>query len=196
MPTSRIRSPNTTDPFINLTPDSRSVQTHSFDYAVPLPRPIDPPCIGSRSHDLLPNLRTFLSNDTITVADLTWRHPEDYTDQTTILTALTVTHYHFCPFTCHNGHDEEHVLLLYLWEYRDWFRRRYRPPFSATARNRVVAAFRGRTITQPEPQNEPPPSQRFSFTFVLDGWVERNNGSPPTNESTDEVGTTSHLTRG
>jgi hypothetical protein len=75
-----------------------------------------------------------MSNEAVTVNDLVWRRPEDYTDQTSTLTALTTIHYHFCPFTCHGGHDEEHVLLLYLWDYRDWFRRQYRPPFTTTAR--------------------------------------------------------------
>jgi hypothetical protein len=169
----------------------------------------DPPCIGPRDQTLLPNLRTFMSNEAVTVADLVWRKPEDYADQTSTLTALTTIHYHFCPFTCHESCDEEHILLLYLWDYRDWFRRQYHPPFSTTARNRTVVAFRGRSIIPPDPLPEPASAPGFSFTFVMDGWVAPTTTSSPftryprplvpcpvNEESTDEVGTTSHLTRG
>jgi hypothetical protein len=69
--------------------------------------------------------------------------------------------------------------------------------------------FRGRSIIPPDPLPEPASAPGFSFTFVMDGWVTpTNTRSPftryprpiaprPANEgSTDEVGTTSHLTRG
>jgi hypothetical protein len=48
-----------------------------------------------------------MSNEAVTVSDIVWRRPEDYADQTPTLIALTTIHYHFCPFTCHNGHNEE-----------------------------------------------------------------------------------------
>jgi hypothetical protein len=209
MPAQRCPQPNITDPFVNLTPASPSVHTHPFTYDVLLPHPDDPPCLGPRNQALIPNLRTFMSNEAVTTSDIVWRRPEDYADQTPTLIALTTIHYHFCPFTCHEGHDEEHTLLLYLWDYRDWFRRQYRPPFTTTARNRTVAAFRGRSIIPPNAFPEPESTPRFSFTFVMDSWVApTTTRSPftryprpivprPTNEEpTDEVGTTSHLTRG
>jgi hypothetical protein len=150
-----------------------------------------------------------MANYTISVADIIWRHIEDYADQTATLTALTTTHHHFCPFTCTEGHDEEHILLLYFWDYLDWFRRQYQPPFFTTAQYRTVMAFRGRSIIPPGQLPKLKVAHRINTSFVFDSWITPTiSPSPfmrgprpilpcPTREgSTDEVGSTSHLIRG
>jgi hypothetical protein len=76
-------------------------------------------------------------------------------------------------------------------------------------RNQTVAAFRGRSIIPLGPLPKPEATPRFSFSFIMDGCVApMTSPSPftrlpwpiiprPTTEgSANEVGTTSHLTRG
>ena len=137
-----------TDPFINLTPESLSIHSNLFTYDTILSHPVNPPCIGFRSNpSLLPNLCTFIMNNVLSIEDLFWWTLEDYEDQSVTLTALTTTHYHFCPWTCEKGHDEEHILLIYLWDYLDWYQCEFLPPCLVIMRSHTVAAFRGCNVT-------------------------------------------------
>src|ERR1700679_2743593 len=88
-----------------------------------------------------------MTNTTLSMADSVWHKPGDYIDQTLTLTALTTTHYHFCPWFCDKGHDEEHVLLEFLWDYLDWYHIQYKPPSFTVLRSHTVATFCGRFIT-------------------------------------------------